>query len=92
VEGLPGRTPPFRRRAGRPEQHTHAYLHAQIAARVEAYLAVGKHGAPKARFFLRSEDVLPQIEVAFVTWKQVVEANGDPALDRFNGWCRRFNR
>jgi hypothetical protein len=63
-----------------PERYTQGYLHAQIAARVEGYLAVGEYGAPEARFFCAWEDALPRIEVAFVTWEQVVEAIDEAEL------------
>jgi len=74
-----------------PGKYTDSYLHAQIAARGEGYLAVEGYGAAAARFFRAWEEVLPRIAVAFVTWEEVVDAIGDAALGAFYGLCRRFN-
>jgi len=74
-----------------PARYTYDHLHVRIAVRVEGYLAAREYGTPEARFFSEWEAVLPRIEVAFVTWEQVVAAVGDPALGRFYGLCRRFN-
>jgi hypothetical protein len=61
-----------------------------IAARAEGYLAVEGYSAPEARFFCAWEEVLPRIELSFVTWEQVVEGIGDGDLATFYSLCRRF--
>jgi hypothetical protein len=74
-----------------PALYTRDRLHERIAARVVGYLAAVEYGTPEAQFFSQWEAVLPRIELAFVTWEQVVAAVGDPALGRFYDLCRRFN-
>jgi hypothetical protein len=74
-----------------PGQYTQDDLHARIAARVERYVAAREYGTPQARFFSEWEAVLPRIEVAFVTWEQVVAGIDDPDLRAFYELCRRFN-
>jgi hypothetical protein len=44
-----------------PSRYTSAFLHAQIAARAEGYLAAEGYGEPEARFFSAWEEVVQGI-------------------------------
>lgn len=75
-----------------PGCYTGEHVETQIAARVRGYLAAPGRDEPTARFFTAWRDVLPQIQIQFLTWEDVVAEIGHDDLDRFYALCKRFNQ
>ena len=72
--------------------YTAEYVEGRIARRVRAYLDSGMGGKPAARFFHEWRDVLPWVQMQFLTWEDVLAEIGSDELDEFYDLCVRFNR
>jgi len=75
-----------------PSHYTSEYIERQIAARVRGYLSAEGYDESNTRFFTKWRDVLPQIQIQFLTWEAVVVGMGNGDLDRFYTLCKRFNQ
>ena len=74
-----------------PEQYTLACMKNQISERVQGYLSSDEPPMPDAKFLREWQDVLPSIQIHFLTWEDVLAEIGNDDLDRFYSLCKRFN-
>ncbi len=74
-----------------PDQYTRERVERRIAKRVQGYLSAEGHDAPNARFFAGWHDVLPQIQIQFLTWEDVLAEIDSNELNRFYALCVQFN-
>ena len=75
-----------------PHLYTRDYVRGRIDQRVRTYLDSGKGGRPAGRFFHEWQDVLPWVQMQFLTWEDVLAEIGSDELDEFYDLCVRFNR
>jgi len=66
-------------------------MESQIAARMHGYRSADEQPMPNPRFFREWQDVLPSVQIQFLTWEHVLVEIWNDDLDRFCSLCKRFN-